>query len=324
MTIKHLVISGGGPYGISFLGILEYLHDKGFWKIEDIESIYATSIGTILSTVICLNYDWETINKYFIERPWKDIFKVSAKQIMDAYTNKGIYDIKIIDKILKPLLEAKDLSLTITLKEFYEYTKKELYFYAFDLNTYKTVEISYKEYPDLLLTKAIYMSCTLPGIFIPTFIDNKCIIDGGSLANFPINYCLRDHINKDEILGINFIYSNSDGSTCSGNNIITTESNILDFILALSVNSINYITTSIKSDAVPYIVEYLSSISSLTMDSINNFINTIEGRQLLFDKGIECGKLFFENCKMKNTPINLSESDSESDSEVNDSDMIVK
>ena len=75
MTIKHLVISGGGPYGISFLGILEYLHDQGFWKIEDIESMYATSIGTILSTVICLNYDWETVNKYFIERPWKDIFK---------------------------------------------------------------------------------------------------------------------------------------------------------------------------------------------------------------------------------------------------------
>ena len=44
-------------------------------------------------------------------------------------------------------------------------------------------------------------------------IDEKCIIDGGSLANFPINYCLRDHINKDEILCINFIYSNSDGST---------------------------------------------------------------------------------------------------------------
>ena len=39
MTIKHLVISGGGPIGISFLGALEYLHEKQFWKNEDIESI---------------------------------------------------------------------------------------------------------------------------------------------------------------------------------------------------------------------------------------------------------------------------------------------
>ena len=43
--------------------------------------------------------------------------------------------------MIKPFLEAKDLSLTVTLKEFYEYTKKEAYFYAFDLNNYRTIEI---------------------------------------------------------------------------------------------------------------------------------------------------------------------------------------
>ena len=47
MTIKHLVISGGGPIGMAYLGALEYLHDEGFWKLDEIESIYATSIGTI-------------------------------------------------------------------------------------------------------------------------------------------------------------------------------------------------------------------------------------------------------------------------------------
>ena len=54
MTIKHLVIAGGGPIGFQFLGALEHLNEKGFWKLEDIESIYATSIGTFLAVFICL------------------------------------------------------------------------------------------------------------------------------------------------------------------------------------------------------------------------------------------------------------------------------
>ena len=42
MTIKHLVIGGGGPFGLCALGSLKYLHDKEFWNIKNIESIYAT------------------------------------------------------------------------------------------------------------------------------------------------------------------------------------------------------------------------------------------------------------------------------------------
>ena len=40
MTIKHLVISGGGPLGFRYLGSLEKLEQEGFWNINNIESIY--------------------------------------------------------------------------------------------------------------------------------------------------------------------------------------------------------------------------------------------------------------------------------------------
>ena len=81
MPIKHLVIAGGGPIGLQFLGALEHLNESGFWKIEDIETIYATSIGTMAGTFIALKYDWETLNKYIIERPWHDAFKLNGKQM---------------------------------------------------------------------------------------------------------------------------------------------------------------------------------------------------------------------------------------------------
>ena len=292
MTIKHIVISGGGPIGISFFGAIQHLCNNNFLNIEEVESYYATSIGTIISVILCLNYDWETTTQYIIERPWKDVFKLSARQIMDTYTNKGLYDITVIQKTFKPLLEAKDLSLDITLKEFYNYCKKDLHIFSFDLNTYKTVELNYMKYPDLPLLKAIYISCSLPGIFIPTIMDGKCLIDGGPLANFPLNYCLRDHPNQEEILGFNFVYKNDDGSECSGNNIINCDSDMLDFILALSLNSVNYITNSIKCDNIDNVVECASNTTTLTIENISHTVGTIEGRQKLFDKGIEIAKKF--------------------------------
>ena len=128
MTIKHIVIGGGGSIGLQFLGILKELNNQDFWKIENIQNIYATSVGTVISILLCLKYDWETIIQYLVERPWHDVFKLSGKQIVEAYYNKGLYDKKIFEIAFKPLLEAKDLSLNITLKEFYEYSNVFLHF----------------------------------------------------------------------------------------------------------------------------------------------------------------------------------------------------
>ena len=54
-VIKHIVMAGGGAMGFAFYGALRESHQKGIWKQENIETIYATSIGTIMGT-ICLLY----------------------------------------------------------------------------------------------------------------------------------------------------------------------------------------------------------------------------------------------------------------------------
>jgi predicted acylesterase/phospholipase RssA len=71
---KHLVISGGGTIGLKYWGILQKLNEN-IWKIQNIQTIYCRSAGSLLGTILCLNYESETINKYIIERPWKDVFK---------------------------------------------------------------------------------------------------------------------------------------------------------------------------------------------------------------------------------------------------------
>jgi len=295
MPIKHLVIAGGGPIGLQFLGALEHLNQTNFWKIEDIESIYATSIGTIIAAFICLKYDWETLNKYIVERPWHDAFKLNGKQIFDAFYNKGLYDKKLAEIVFKPLLEAKDLSLSITLKEFYEYSKIDLHLYTFELNKFETVDISYKTHPDLLLMKAITMSSALPGIFMPTILDNGCYIDGGVMSNYPLTYCLKEHTNQDEILGVTF-YRSIQNETTDGykNNIITEESSVLDFSIGFFINAMNYIYKNIKRDKIENQIECINDDNFLTLDVIQASINSSQMRKEWIDKGINDAKLFLE------------------------------
>jgi NTE family protein len=277
MPIKHLVISGGGPLGFRYLGALQKLEIDGFWSFNEIETIYGTSIGGIIGTFICLKYDWETLNKYIIERPWHDAFKVNPKQIFDSYYNKGLFDKKLAEIIFKPLLEAKDLTLNITLKEFYEFSKIDLHIFTFELNKFQTIELSHTTHPDLGLLQALTMSSSLPGIFIPTIIDNCCYIDGGVLCNYPLNQCLRDHTNKDEILGIKSSYNKETDNFA--NVEVTSETSLLEYVICMSINSMNYIRDTIKMENIENTVRCYVTNNPLTLDSIKEAIQNQELRR---------------------------------------------
>lgn len=293
MVIKHIVISGGGPVGLNFLGALKYLNEQQFWLIENIENIYATSVGTIIAIFLCLNYDWETLYKYIIERPWHDAFIIKGKHILEAYSSKGLYDRKLADIIFKPLLEAKDLSLSITLKEFYEYTKIFLHLYTFELNQFKTIELSHINFPNLPLMEAITMSCALPGLFIPTCRDNCCYMDGGVMDNYPLNFCLNNGHNKDEILGIKYQVEHS-------NSIITNESNILDFAIGFFINAMNYISS--KHNAIETInneIVCIKNESIMSLDKIKESVKNSEMRKIWILDGEKIGETFL-NLKKDN------------------------
>lgn len=286
MTIKHLVISGGGPLGFQFIGALQYLNEHNFWKIDDIQSIYATSIGSMIGLILCLKYDWETINKYIIERPWHDIFTISGKQIVEAYYNKGLFGRKIFELICKPLLEAKDLSLNVTLKELYEFTKIDLHLFTFELNSFKTIELNYITHPDTLLIDAIHMSSAIPGIFMPVCINNECYIDGALMTNYPLSLCLENEIvNEYEVFGIRYIIIKDGKLVFENLNHINNDSSILDFIMGFSTKAINFINTFIKLKKIKNEIVIELQESPLSLPYIKNTIESVEMRREFVNKG---------------------------------------
>jgi predicted acylesterase/phospholipase RssA len=285
MTIKHLVISGGGPTMIQSLAAIEYLENNHFINIEEIETIYGTSAGAIVAVLICLKYDWETINDYIIKRPWQDVFPIKAQNILDSYSKKGLFDIKTIEKCFKPLLDAKDLSLEITLEEFYNFSKIEIHFFTFEINEFKLEDISYLNYPKLSLLLAIQMTCGLPVLVTPVCLEGKCYVDGGIVCNYSLKYCVESGKKEDEILGLKNKYDKD-------NSLIDDKSNMMDFIMSFlfkTISSLNldHIQPNIKNEVV-------FNTSFLTIELLKNALANIEFRKELFKSGEETAKIFLE------------------------------
>jgi predicted acylesterase/phospholipase RssA len=288
MTIKHLVLSGGGPIMINILSAIQELENNHFLNINDIESIYGTSAGAIIGVMIALKYDWETINDYIIKRPWQDVFPVKVQDIIDLYKKKGLFDIKTIEKCFKPLFDAKDIPTDINLEDFYQLTKIELHMFAFEINEYKIHDISYKTFPKITVLKAIHMTSSIPIFFTPVCIDDMCFMDGGVGCNYPLNFCIESGKNPDEILGFKNKYS-EDKRTVNEN------STLLDYLLNFLFKSIFNINTINIQQTIKNEVE--CDTSYLTLDFLKDSLSNIELRRELFEKGKKSAEKFIEKTK---------------------------
>ena len=297
MTIKHLVISGGGPTMLQVLGAIQHLEKNDIVDMKNIESIYGTSAGAIVGVIICLKFDWETINDYIIKRPWQDVFSIKVQNIFDAYTKKGIFDIKTIEKCFKSLLDAKDISMDINLEDFYKLSNIELHMYSFEINEYKVQDISYLTHPKLSLMTAIQMTCGLPIFVTPVCSDSKCYIDGGMACNYPLNYCIESGKIHDEILGFKNKYSEEKAN-------INSDSTLLDFLFSFLFKAVFSVSTYNIQPKIKN--EVFCDTRYLNFDILKNALSNIEVRRNLFKNGTESAEKFMLN--LQNSIQELDES----------------
>lgn len=228
-TIKHLVISGGGPGGFVTYGALKQTALSNMWRLSDIKSIYGCSIGAFIGIIVSLNYDWLWLDDYFINRPWEKIVSLNVDLILKFYTNKGILDETFICRAIKPLLSAKDLSENCTLRELYEFNKIDIHIYSTSINNNKLekVDISHSTHPDMTVIRALSMSMAYPLVFKPVIIEEDCFIDGGLVNNFPLNDCIHQQkCGELEILAFKNIWGMNE-------NKIKNDTDIFNFMIFL-------------------------------------------------------------------------------------------
>ncbi len=205
MKITNLVISGGAYYGFSIYGALRTLNQMNKYHISDIKNIYGTSIGTVIGCIIAMNYDWKTLDDYLITRPWHQTFPVNLNTVFNAYSNCGIFDKRFIQTIMHPLLLGKHMDPNITLKGFYNATQVKMNFVTTNIETVTQEVFSHESHPDILLTDALYFSCCVPVLFRPEHYNGIIYLDGGILNNYPLDICIENGADPDEIIGVQLL-----------------------------------------------------------------------------------------------------------------------
>lgn len=154
------VLSGGGARGFAHLGLLKLLEEL---QIRP-SAIAGTSAGAIVAVLYAAGKGPEEIlgimknNSYF---GWGNLL----------WNKSGFFSMSILQKLLKETVVKDD----------FDALKIPLFIAATDLNKGESVIFSQGE-----LFQPVIASASVPVVFEPVFIDDKILVDGGLLNNFPV------------------------------------------------------------------------------------------------------------------------------------------
>ena len=197
MVIKHLVISGGAYKGLYTLGALNHLSNINFYNIEEIETIYGSSVGGMIGLILCLKLDLADVLEHAINRPWNNLLNMLDK--------KGLLSKDFIVSLFDNFLKNAGISKNATMKDLYNFSKITLYLFTVNIKSFKLEIISHETHPNMKVLDAIYMSVAIPFIFQPPLFKECYYIDGGVINPYPLNICIKDGKSTDEILGFKII-----------------------------------------------------------------------------------------------------------------------
>lgn len=193
---SHLVLSGGGIYGLYMLGTLREL-----CKVFDFSHICGTSVGSILGVLICIATPEEIINVL----SEGNLFPEEDIDFHTLYFDYGFIKPNYILKRIKQLIIEKTSLVDPTFREFVKFTKKSIYITGTNLTKQKGEIFSAIDSPDMKLLKAIEISISIPCIFAKVEYKDCVYVDGGVTNMYPVSVFSK--VDKSKILSIELVPS---------------------------------------------------------------------------------------------------------------------
>jgi len=180
----NVAFEGGGIKGLAYIGAIKCLEDYGI----KIFKASGTSVGSIFASLVVAGYKSFELEE-IIEQI--DVNKILKKNSLTmAIKSLGMNNIDNLEKMLNDLLEKKGLKTFKDVKHGNDYLLKMI------VVNYKTRSMlvlpeDFKKinlYPDNQeISKAVAMSCSMPGIYSVYKYKDKFFGDGGIVNNFPVD-----------------------------------------------------------------------------------------------------------------------------------------
>lgn len=224
MKIKNLVLSGGGLRGYCYISLLKLIEENP--DIFEMDHVAGTSVGAVFSLFIVLGVTYEEISQNLMLKDMSDFQHIKLDNILQFMEKFGLDDGQYFVSFVSYFIRKKGKNPNITFQELYQQTGICLHITGTCLNTREAIYFSHQNYPDMSVLLAVRISISIPFYFIPIYYQNKILVDGGVVDNFPIQlfhqqindtmgvYLLDNRTTKDEIDSLeDFAYCNFFAST---------------------------------------------------------------------------------------------------------------
>ena len=184
INIEHLVLSGGGFLGISYIGLYKYFEEKKI--LNNLKSITGCSAGALFGTFFAIGYNSYEIENIMKAMIFKDYLKINVDSILNFINTKGFESGHNLNLFIKKCIKDKTGNENITFLEIQEKYKIKLQIGVTNLTKNKFELFNVDSTPDISVEKAISASIAIPFIFEPIIIGDDIYCDGGLLENLPI------------------------------------------------------------------------------------------------------------------------------------------
>ncbi len=191
--IDTLILSGGGPSGIAYSGILKALTEYNILKRDELNEIITTSVGIVFAILYLLDYTILQIEKIVLEADITKILNMDDLEIDNLLVKFGLFSNQQIGDSISSFIRHKTDKNDLTLKELYDYSKIVLTVKVYNVDRGKTEYFDYKNTPDISLIKISMMTTAIPYLFQPVEFEKDLYVDGGLKGHFPIEACKSKH-----------------------------------------------------------------------------------------------------------------------------------
>ena len=173
----NLVLGGGGLKGLSHIGVLRALEERGLTP----QAVIGCSMGALVAAAWACRVPVPTMQERALKVERTDVFRIAhIDMALKRMLAPAIYRKEPLDHLIRSLVG--DITFT-------ELTRR-LVVNTVDLNTGQQVLWGLPGLRDARVADAVFASCALPGILPPRAILGRYCIDGAVLENLPVRAAL--------------------------------------------------------------------------------------------------------------------------------------
>jgi len=170
-----LCLSGGAGRGAYHLGVISVLQENNI----QIKAISGTSIGALIGASLACGKSAEYIFEVIQSKEFRSVFQISLGK---GYIFKLRSDAAVVSKLID--------------KKSFEELNIPLHIVACDVENESAIYYS----SGRLFKEVVLASCSIAPLFCPVHVNERVVVDGGLVDNFPVEQLQRYHY---PIFGIN-------------------------------------------------------------------------------------------------------------------------